>query len=54
MVEAAVSATETALEHQRIGGLQIRVAAICALVAMLEVLDSSSGSSPLPLTKRHC
>jgi len=54
MVEAAVSATETALEHQRIGGLQIWLAEICALVAMLDALDSSSSSSPLPLTQRHC
>ena len=29
MAEAALSATETALENQRIGGLQIRVAALC-------------------------
>src|ERR1700754_4053134 len=32
MAEAGLSATETALENQRIGGLQIRVAALCTLI----------------------
>ena len=48
MVEAALSATETALENQRIGGLQIRVAAICAMVS------ATNSSSPLTFTQRHC
>jgi hypothetical protein len=34
MAETAVSGTESALENQRFGGLQIRVSALCALIAM--------------------
>ena len=40
MVEAAISATETALENQRIGGLQIRVAAICAMVSAMSQTET--------------
>ena len=32
MAETVVSATEHALENQRLGGLQIRVAVICGLI----------------------
>ena len=42
MAETAVSAVETALENQRIGGLQIRVAAICRLVQMCDGYDVNS------------
>jgi MFS family permease len=35
MAETAVSGTESALENQRFGGLQIRVSALCALIALL-------------------
>ena len=48
MVEAALSATETALENQRIGGLQIRVAAICALVSMLDAWDVNAIGVSVP------
>ena len=36
MAQAALSATETALENQRIGGLQIRVAALCTLIQICD------------------
>jgi AAHS family 4-hydroxybenzoate transporter-like MFS transporter len=39
MAEAAVSAVETALENQRIGGLQIRVALLCGLVQVCDGYD---------------
>jgi hypothetical protein len=42
MVEAALSATETALENQRIGGLQIRVAILCTLVQICDGYDVGS------------
>jgi AAHS family 4-hydroxybenzoate transporter-like MFS transporter len=42
MAEVAVSSTETALENQRLGGLQIRVAAICALIQMCDGYDVGS------------
>ena len=32
MADAALSAAETALENQRIGGLQVRVVVLCMLV----------------------
>ncbi len=35
MAQAPLSAAETALENQRIGGLQIRVAAMCTVVQFL-------------------
>jgi hypothetical protein len=34
MAETALSGTESALENQRFGSLQIRVSALCALIAM--------------------
>ncbi|HYZ42568.1 MAG TPA: MFS transporter [Stellaceae bacterium] len=42
MAEAAFSATEQALENQRIGALQIRVVAICTLIQMCDGYDVGS------------
>jgi MFS transporter, AAHS family, 4-hydroxybenzoate transporter len=39
MAETAVSAVETALENQRIGSLQIRVAVLCGLVQVCDGYD---------------
>src|SRR6516164_3665742 len=48
MAEAVLSATETALENQRIGPLQIRVAAICTLVQMCDGYDVNSIGVSVP------
>jgi MFS transporter, AAHS family, 4-hydroxybenzoate transporter len=48
MVEAALSATETALENQRIGGLQIRVAALCTLIQICDGYDVNSIGVSVP------
>ena len=42
MAQAAFSATEAALENQRIGGLQLRVAALCTLVQICDGYDINS------------
>jgi AAHS family 4-hydroxybenzoate transporter-like MFS transporter len=42
MAQMASSATEHALENQRLGGLQIRVAAICGLIQMCDGYDIGS------------
>jgi MFS transporter, AAHS family, 4-hydroxybenzoate transporter len=42
MAETALSPTEHALEHQRLGGLQIRVIVICTLIQMCDGYDVSS------------
>jgi MFS transporter, AAHS family, 4-hydroxybenzoate transporter len=42
MAEATLSAAETALENQRLGGLQIRVATICTLIQMCDGYDVGS------------
>ena len=42
MAQTPLSATETALENQRIGGLQIRVVAICTLIQMCDGYDVGS------------
>jgi MFS transporter, AAHS family, 4-hydroxybenzoate transporter len=42
MTQIASSATEYALENQRLGGLQIRVAVICALIQMCDGYDVGS------------
>jgi MFS transporter, AAHS family, 4-hydroxybenzoate transporter len=42
MAEPALSATEAALENQQLGGLQIRVVAICALIQMCDGYDVGS------------
>jgi MFS transporter, AAHS family, 4-hydroxybenzoate transporter len=39
MAQTALSATEAALENQRIGGLQIRVAVLCTLVQICDGYD---------------
>ena len=42
MADAALSATESALENQRIGALQIRVVAICSLIQICYGYDVGS------------
>src|SRR5580658_5142151 len=42
MAQMASSATEHALENQRLGGLQIRVAMICSLIQMCDGYDVGS------------
>src|SRR5579859_7873112 len=42
MAQTMPSAAERALENQRIGGLQIRVAAICTLIQMCDGYDVGS------------
>jgi len=42
MADTAVSAVETALEHQRIGSLQIRVAILCTLIQICDGYDINS------------
>jgi MFS transporter, AAHS family, 4-hydroxybenzoate transporter len=42
MAQMAFSATEHALENQRLGGLQIRVAVICGLIQMCDGYDVGS------------
>ena len=48
MTTSPVSTTEAALENQRIGPLQIRVAAICALVQMCDGYDVNSIGVSVP------
>jgi MFS transporter, AAHS family, 4-hydroxybenzoate transporter len=48
MAEAALSATETALENQRIGGLQIRVAALCTLIQICDAYDVNAIGVSVP------
>src|SRR5499427_10837010 len=48
MAEAAFSATERALENQRIGGLQLRVAALCALVQICDGYDVNAIGVSVP------
>jgi MFS transporter, AAHS family, 4-hydroxybenzoate transporter len=51
MADAAVSSAEHALENQRIGGLQIRVAMLCTLVQICDGYDVGSiGWAVPPLT----
>jgi MFS transporter, AAHS family, 4-hydroxybenzoate transporter len=52
MAEMAVSATETALENQRIGSLQIRVAAICTVVQFCDGFDVNSIGVSVPQLTR--
>src|SRR4051812_26108394 len=42
MAEVSLSATETALENQKIGALQIRVVVICTLIQMCDGYDINS------------
>jgi len=48
MAQAAFSTIESALENQRIGGLQIRVAALCALVQVCDGYDINSIGVSVP------
>jgi MFS transporter, AAHS family, 4-hydroxybenzoate transporter len=48
MAEAALSATESALENQRIGSLQLRVAALCTLVQICDGYDINSIAWSVP------
>src|SRR5215472_16266274 len=48
MAEAVFSATESALENQRIGGLQIRVAALCALIQICDGYDVNAIGVSVP------
>jgi AAHS family 4-hydroxybenzoate transporter-like MFS transporter len=48
MVEMAVSAVEAKLENQRLGGLQIRVAALCTLVQICDGYDINSIGVAVP------
>ncbi len=42
MAQASLSSIETALENQRLGSLQIRVAALCTLIQMCDGYDVNS------------
>jgi AAHS family 4-hydroxybenzoate transporter-like MFS transporter len=48
MSDTAVSAVETALENQRIGGLQIRVALLCGLVQVCDGYDLNAIAWAVP------
>src|SRR6516162_4853832 len=48
MVETRLSSTEATLENQRLGGLQIRVAALCALVQVCDGYDVNSIGVSVP------
>ena len=48
MSDAAVSTTERALENQKIGGLQLRVAALCTLVQICDGYDINSIGVAVP------
>src|SRR6202011_5256249 len=48
MAETALSATESALENQKIGGLQIRVASLCALIQICDGYDINSIGVTVP------
>ncbi len=48
MAQATLSAAEAALENQRIGGLQLRVAALCTLVQICDGYDLNSVAWAVP------
>jgi AAHS family 4-hydroxybenzoate transporter-like MFS transporter len=48
MAQTPLSAAETALENQRIGGLQIRVAALCTLVQICDAYDVNAIGVSVP------
>jgi len=48
MADAAVSAVESALENQRIGSLQIRVAVLCTLIQICDGYDINSVAWAVP------
>src|SRR6266446_4761971 len=51
MASDASSATETALENQRIGPLQLRVAALCTLIQICDGYDINSIAWAVPALK---
>src|SRR5215469_12724299 len=48
MADLAVSSIETAIENQRIGGLQIRVALLCSLIQICDGYDVNSVGVTVP------
>src|SRR5215469_4102954 len=48
LAEVILSATERAIENQRIGGLQLRVAALCALVQVCDGYDVNAIGVSVP------
>jgi len=48
MADAALSAAETALENQRIGGLQVRVVVLCMLVQTCDGYDLNAVAWAVP------
>src|SRR5438132_1232173 len=48
MAEATLSSTEATLENQRVGGLQIRVAALCTLVQICDGYDVNAIGVSVP------
>ncbi len=48
MADAGLSATESALENQKIGGLQIRVAALCTLIQIGDAYDVNAIAVTVP------
>src|SRR5260370_617824 len=48
MAEAVLSSTETALENQRIGPLQLRVAALCTLIQVCDAYDVNAVAVTVP------
>jgi hypothetical protein len=48
MADTAVSAVESALENQRIGSLQLRVALLCTLVQICDGYDINSVAWAVP------
>src|ERR1700746_4234624 len=48
MAETRLSSTEATLENQRIGGLQIRVAALCALIQICDGYDVNAIGVSVP------
>ena len=48
MAVAVFSTTEAALENQRVGGLQLRVAALCTLVQICDGYDLNSVAWAVP------
>jgi hypothetical protein len=48
MAAVAGSTTEAALENQRLGGLQLRVAALCTLVQICDGYDLNSVAWAVP------
>src|SRR5437764_15039755 len=51
MAETTLSSAETALENQRIGPLQLRVAALCTLIQICDGYDINSIAWAVPALK---